>query len=91
MNHPFFKLDSRLVRLGEEAMEKARTTFAGIEEIQEYNQQKMLAAFIQNGVSESHFVGSTGYGYDDRGRETLDAVFAQVMGCLLYTSDAADE
>ena len=80
MNHPFFKLDSRLVRLGEEAMEKARTTFAGIEEIQEYNQQKMLAAFIQNGVSESHFVGSTGYGYDDRGRETLDAVFAQVMG-----------
>ena len=59
MNHPFFKLDSRLVRLGEEAMEKARTTFAGIEEIQEYNQQKMLAAFIQNGVSESHFVGST--------------------------------
>ena len=80
MNHPFFKLDSRLVRLGEEAMEKARTTFAGIEEIQEYNQQKMLAAFIQNGVSESHFVGSTGYGYDDRGRETLDAVFAQAMG-----------
>ena len=80
MNHPFFKLDSRLIRLGEEAMEKARTAFAGIEEIQEYNQQKMLAAFIQNGVSESHFVGSTGYGYDDRGRETLDAVFAQAMG-----------
>ena len=51
-----------------------------IEEMQEYNQQKMLAAFIHNGVSESHFVGSTGYGYDDRGRETLDAVFAMAMG-----------
>lgn len=80
MNHPFFKLDSRLVKLGKQAMEEARTAFAGIEEMQEYNQQKMLAAFIHNGVSESHFVGSTGYGYDDRGRETLDAVFAMAMG-----------
>ncbi len=80
MNYPFFKLDSRLVKLGEQAMEEARTAFAGIEEMQEYNQQKMLAAFIHNGVSESHFVGSTGYGYDDRGRETLDAVFAMAMG-----------
>lgn len=80
MNHPFFKMDSRLVKLGEQAMEEARTAFAGIEEMQEYNQQKMLAAFIHNGVSESHFVGSTGYGYDDRGRETLDAVFAMAMG-----------
>ena len=50
MNHPFFKLDSRLVKLGEQAMEEARTAFAGIEEMQEYNQQKMLAAFIHNGV-----------------------------------------
>ena len=80
MNHPFFKLDSRLVKLGKQAVEEARTAFAGIEEMQEYNQQKMLAAFIHNGVSESHFVGSTGYGYDDRGRETLDAVFAMAMG-----------
>lgn len=80
MNHPFFKLDSCLVKLGKQAVEEARTAFAGIEEMQEYNQQKMLAAFIHNGVSESHFVGSTGYGYDDRGRETLDAVFAMAMG-----------
>lgn len=40
----------------------------------------MLAAFIDNRVSESHFVPTTGYGYGDRGRETLDRVFAQVMG-----------
>ena len=57
MNHPFFKLDSRLVRLGEEVMEKARTTFAGIEEIQEYNQQKMLAAYF--GVSVSYLKGES--------------------------------
>ena len=39
----------------------------------------MLHAFIKNGVSESHFAASTGYGYDDRGRETLEKVFADCM------------
>ncbi|MCI1965754.1 MAG: methionine gamma-lyase family protein [Oscillospiraceae bacterium] len=51
-----------------------------IDQTTEYNQQKMLAAFIKNGVSESHFVASTGYGYGDRGRETLDRVFADALG-----------
>ncbi|MDQ9870667.1 methionine gamma-lyase family protein, partial [Acinetobacter baumannii] len=37
-------------------------------------------AFIDFGVSESHFTSSTGYGYDDRGRETLDKVWAQIFG-----------
>ena len=41
----------------------------------------MLKAFGDNQVSESHFCGSTGYGYNDRGRETLDAVYAQIFGC----------
>ncbi len=40
----------------------------------------MLAAFIKNGVSESHFAASTGYGYGDRGREVLDRVFADAFG-----------
>lgn len=54
--------------------------FRTIEEIQRYNQQKMLAAFNRAGVSESHFVGSTGYGYGDRGREVLDEVYAYALG-----------
>lgn len=40
----------------------------------------MLAAFIENRVSESHFVKTTGYGYGDRGRDVLDSVFAMSMG-----------
>ena len=41
----------------------------------------MLSAFIKNGVSESHFTATTGYGYGDRGREVLDEVLAQIFGC----------
>lgn len=61
-------------------MELAAPQFSQIEEATEYNQCKMLKAFIDHGVSESHFAPSTGYGYDDRGRETIDKVFAQAMG-----------
>lgn len=46
----------------------------------EYNQNKVLKAFIDCRVSESHFAGTTGYGYDDRGRETIERVFAQITG-----------
>ena len=47
-----------------------------VEDIQEYNQIKMIKAFQQAGVRESYFSGSTGYGYDDFGRDALDRVYA---------------
>lgn len=53
--------------------------FAELERIKEYNQQKMLKAFQEYRVSESMFAGSTGYGYDDRGRDTLDRIYAYVF------------
>lgn len=74
---PFFKISSKIEELSEKAMELSAASFAEIERTTEYNQLKMLSSFVQNGVSESHFVTSTGYGYDDRGRETLEQVFAQ--------------
>lgn len=61
-------------------MIRAAEAFARIEENAMYNQQKVLAAFIHNKVSESHFTATTGYGYGDRGRDVLDAVFAEAMG-----------
>lgn len=45
-----------------------------------YNQQKVLAAFKQHQVSDYHFNPSTGYGYDDEGRDNLERVYAQVFG-----------
>lgn len=80
MFSPFFNIDERLAVISDQAQKKASEAFARIDEITEYNQQKVLAAFIDHRVSESHFVPTTGYGYGDRGRDTLDRVFAQVMG-----------
>lgn len=76
----FFNIDNRLLEFDKKALERSREQFQCIDEITEYNQLKVLKAFIDNGVSESSFAGSTGYGYDDRGREVLERVMADVMG-----------
>ncbi|XOQ43541.1 MAG: Methionine gamma-lyase family protein [Clostridium sp.] len=78
--YPFFKINHRILDAAEHAEDMARPQIQAIEKTTEYNQQKMLAAFIKNGVSESHFTASTGYGYGDRGRDTLDRVFADALG-----------
>ena len=80
MDMPFFKIDKRLIEVSERAQQSAEKAFEAIEKTTEYNQQKVLAAFIENRVSESHFVKTTGYGYGDRGRDVLDSVFAMSMG-----------
>lgn len=77
---PFFKIDERIERASNEALEKCSEQFKKIEEIAEYNQFKVQSAFIEYGISESHFAPSTGYGYGDRGREVLDKVWARVFG-----------
>lgn len=61
--------------------EKAlREQFERIEEIAEANQAKVLAAFQKHRVSENHFETTTGYGYNDLGRDTLEAVYAEIFG-----------
>lgn len=61
--------------------EKAlREQFERIEEIAEANQAKVLAAFQRHRVSENHFETTTGYGYNDLGRDTLEAVYAEIFG-----------
>ncbi len=75
-----FKFDYRIEEYAEKALTEAKGEFEKIDKITEYNQRKMLKAFIDNGVSESIFAESTGYGYNDRGREIIDRVFAQAVG-----------
>ena len=55
MEQNFFDIDPRLEKLGEQAQLDCAQAFARTEEIGEYNSRKVLAAFLHNGVSESHF------------------------------------
>lgn len=75
----FFNIDQKLQALDKKANQALKDVFSQIDETTRYNQLKVLSAFIKNGVSESHFGTSTGYGYGDRGRETLEQVFADCM------------
>nr|WP_280768887.1 methionine gamma-lyase family protein [Salipaludibacillus daqingensis] len=71
---------TQIVQLAEETIEALQPSFRERGKISEYNQRKVLKAFKDNEVSEFHFQPSTGYGYDDMGRETLEKVYAQVFG-----------
>ena len=62
-----------------EAEKIIRPQFEYLEEIRDYNQEKVLQAFIDNKVAPEHFYTVSGYGHDDLGREILDNVFAQVF------------
>lgn len=73
-------LTAQTQQLGKEIEQKITAQFERIEEIAFYNQQKVLAAFRNNQVSENHFNGTTGYGYDDEGRDNLERVYADVFG-----------
>ncbi|MGN0590665.1 aminotransferase class I/II-fold pyridoxal phosphate-dependent enzyme [Ruminococcus sp.] len=75
----FFRIDPRIMELAEKAEQIAAAKFAEIDANAAYNGEKVLSAFIKNRVSEPCFYGSTGYGYGDIGRETLDKVYAQVL------------
>ncbi len=80
MENKFFNIDEKLLTLDNEIINETREQFRRIDEIAQYNQQKVLSAFINNRVSEAHLGISTGYGYDDIGRETLEKLWAECMG-----------
>ncbi len=66
--------------LCEEALADLKDRFSEIDSIAEYNQLKVVKAFQDAHVSEAHLYGTTGYGYDDIGRDTLEQVYANVFG-----------
>lgn len=76
----FFKIDERLKIAADNALLMCENQFKNIDSVAEYNSQKVLSAFINHSISESHFAASTGYGYNDRGRDTLEEVFAECVG-----------
>ncbi len=74
-----FNVSKKIKDLSQKAMILCENEFKNIDEQTEYNQQKVLKAFVDNKVSETHFFGSTGYGYGDAGRDVLDKVLAQIF------------
>lgn len=76
-----FGVSDNILSLIEKAEKSIRPQFDKIDEICQINQMKVMKAFADNKVSEAHFSATTGYGYDDLGRDTLDKVYAQVFDC----------
>ncbi len=64
----------------EGALSDLRDRFSEIDTIAEYNQLKVVKAFQDAHVSEAHLYGTTGYGYNDIGRDTLEQVYARIFG-----------
>ena len=64
---------------GEAAIARLKERFEAIDQVAEYNQAKVLAAFRKNRVSATCFAASSGYGYNDEGRDKLEQVYADVF------------
>lgn len=75
-----FNVSDDVLALVEQAEEELSEQFKYIEGIAEVNQLKVMKAFANNRISETHFMPTSGYGYDDLGRDTLDKVYAEVFG-----------
>ena len=65
-----------IIKQAENSLQKE---FEIIDEIRDFNQEKVLNAFIENRVAPEHFYTVSGYGHDDIGREVLDKVFAEIF------------
>ncbi|MGL4761916.1 MAG: aminotransferase class I/II-fold pyridoxal phosphate-dependent enzyme [Sarcina sp.] len=76
-----YNLKDETVNLYDRAMNDVIESFKTYDDIREYNQIKVLNAFQNNRVSDTHFTNSTGYGYGDIGRDTLDLVYAEIFKC----------
>ncbi len=74
-----FDVSGKVLELIDEAEETIKSQFQKIEDTAHINQMKVMKAFANNRVSETHFLPTTGYGYDDIGRDTLDRIYAEVF------------
>ena len=75
-----FGIKKDIIELSKKVEKEIKPQFEQIEKICEKNSLKVLKAFQDNRISEVHFGSTTGYGYDDIGRDTIEKVFAQVLG-----------
>lgn len=71
--------EEQLPQLQREVEQEIKPQLEKVDEIEAYNSQKVLKAFQNNHVNEAHFATSTGYGYNDLGRETIERIYSDVF------------
>ena len=74
------EIKPQVYEMAARAEQRVRSRFAQIDAVAEENTRRVMEAFQDNRVSDSCFAGTTGYGYDDLGREVLDKIYAQLFG-----------
>lgn len=74
------QISARVRALAQQAQSDLKQQFERIDAVAEENTQKVLAAFQKHRVAEGYFAGTTGYGYDDQGRDKLDEIYADIFG-----------
>lgn len=72
-------IDQKVLNYSLKIEEKLKERFSEIDKIAEYNQLKVLKAMQDNRLSDIHFAATTGYGYNDIGRDTLEQVYADIF------------
>ena len=75
-----FGISDKVRKIVLNAEESLKEEFKKIDEMCDMNSLKVLSAFNKNNISEAHFGSTTGYGYDDLGRDAIERVFAEVLG-----------
>ena len=74
-----YKISEDVIKMAETAENDLKEMFAEADRITEYNQYKVLNAMQKNKLSDVHFAGTTGYGYNDLGRDVLEQIYADIF------------
>ena len=75
-----FGISEEIIELSKEVDQELKQEFEKIDNIKEYNSLKVIKAFQKHKLSDMHFGATTGYGYGDIGRDTIESIFADVLG-----------
>ena len=74
-----FGIKEDIIELSKKVEKDLMSIFKEVEEVEEYNSLKVLSAFQKYNLSEMHFIGTTGYGYGDIGRDTIENIYAEIF------------
>ena len=79
--YDYYNIDKSLIDLSDKVEEKIKPIFNKIDKICLENSIKVLSAFNKNNLSEIHFNSTTGYGYNDIGRDTIESIYSDIFKC----------